>query len=64
MTREEAKATVHAELRRRKLTQPLNSDDLLVFCKEMNGRLHFHAQGDALSDIKMWTEKWEALWLR
>ena len=64
MTREEARAAVHAELRSRHLTMPLGAADLLAFCKEMRGRLEFRTQSDALSDIKAWTEKWEALWLR
>ena len=64
LTKEEAKVTVHAELRSRKLAKPLGSADLLAFCKEMHGRLEFRTQGEALSDIKVWTEKWEALWLR
>ena len=64
MTREEARAAVHAELRSRQLTKPLSSADLLIFCKEMGKRLEFRTQGEALSDIKAWTEKWEALWLR
>jgi len=64
LTREEARVAVHAELRSRKLTKPLGSADLLAFCKEMHGRLEFRTQGKALSDIAVWTEKWEALWLR
>jgi hypothetical protein len=64
MTREEARVAVHAELRSRQLTKPLGSADLLVFCKEMSKRLEFRTQGEALSDIKAWTEKWEVLWLR
>jgi hypothetical protein len=64
MTKEEAKVAVHAELRSRKLTKPLGTADLLIFCKEMRGRLEFRTQGEALSDIKAWIEKWEALWLR
>jgi hypothetical protein len=64
MTREEARVAVHAELRSRQLTKPLGSADLLVFCKEMNRRLEFRTPGEALSEIKAWTEKWEALWLR
>jgi hypothetical protein len=64
MTKEEARVAVHAELRRRNLAKPLGAADLLVFCKEMHKRLEFRTQGEALSDIKAWTEKWEALWLR
>ena len=64
MTREQAKVAVHAELRRRSLTKPLDAADLLDFCKEMDKRLVFRTQGEALSEIRMWTEKWEALWLR
>lgn len=64
MTKEEAKVAVHAELRSRKLTKPLGTADLLIFCKEMRGRLEFRTQSEALSDIEAWTEKWEALWLR
>ena len=64
MTREEARVAVHAELRSRHLTKPLDSADLLVFCKEMQKRLGFRTHGEALSEIKTWTEKWEALWLR
>ena len=64
MTREEARVAVHAELRSRHLAEPMDSADLLVFCKEMGQRLEFRTQGEALSDIKAWTEKWEALWLR
>jgi hypothetical protein len=64
MTREEARVAVHAELRSRHLAKPLGSADLLIFCKEMQKRLEFRTQGEALSDIKAWTEKWEALWLR
>ena len=64
MTREEARVAVHAELRSRQLAKPLGSADLLIFCKEMGKRLEFRTQGEALSDIKAWTEKWEALWLR
>jgi len=55
---------VHAELRSRHLTKPLGSADLLIFCKEMDRRLEFRTQGVALSEIKAWTEAWEALWLR
>jgi hypothetical protein len=64
LTKEEAKVAVHAELRNRRLTEPLGSADLLAFCQEMRRRLEFRTQGEALSDIKAWTEKWEALWLR
>ena len=64
LTKEQAKVAVHAELRSRNLTEPFGSDDLLAFCKEMRGRLEFRTQGEALSDIRAWTEKWEALWLR
>jgi hypothetical protein len=64
LTREEARVAVHAELRSRNLTKPLGSAELLAFCKEMRGRLEFRTQSEALSDIKAWTEKWEALWLR
>jgi hypothetical protein len=64
LTREEARVAVHAELRSRHLTKPLGSADRLAFSKEMNGRLEFRTQGKALSDIEMWTEKWQALWLR
>jgi len=64
LTREEARVAVHAELRSRNLTKPLGSADLLAFCKEMNGRLQFRTQGAPMSDIAVWTEKWEALWLR
>ena len=64
LTKEEAKVAVHAELRSRNLTKPLGPADLLAFCKEMHGRLEFRTQSEALSDIKVWTEKWEALWLR
>jgi hypothetical protein len=64
LTKEEAKVAVHAELRSRNLTKPLGSADLLAFCKEMHGRLEFRTQSEALSDIKVWAEKWEALWLR
>lgn len=64
LTKEEAKVAVHAELRSRKLAKPLSSADLLAFCKEMRERLEFRTQSEALSDIKAWTEKWEALWLR
>jgi hypothetical protein len=42
----------------------LGSADLLIFCTEMRERLEFRTQSEALSDIKAWTEKWEALWLR
>jgi len=64
LTREQAKVAVHAELRSRNLTEPFGADDLLAFCKEMRGNLEFRTQGEALSDIRAWTEKWEALWLR
>ena len=64
MTKEEARVAVHAELRSRHLAKALDEADLLVFCKEMRGRLEFRTQGEALSDIQAWTEKWEALWLR
>jgi hypothetical protein len=64
MTREQARVAVHAELRSRHLTKPLGSADLLIFCKEMDRRLEFRTQGEALSEIKAWTETWEALWLR
>jgi hypothetical protein len=64
MTKEEARVAVHAELRSRNLTKPLGAAELLAFCKEMHGRLEFRTQGEALSDIKAWTEKWQALWLR
>jgi len=64
MTKEEARVAVHAELRGRKLTKPLGSADLAIFCKEMGKRLEFRTQTEALSDIKGWAEKWEALWLR
>lgn len=64
MTKEEAKVAVHAELRSRNLTKPLGTADLLIFCNEMRGRLEFRTQSEALSDIKAWTENWEALWLR
>ncbi|GEP61562.1 hypothetical protein [Reyranella soli] len=64
LTKEQAKVAVHAELRSRNLTEPFGPDDLLAFCKEIRGRLEFPTQGEALSDIKAWTEKWEALWLR
>ncbi len=64
LTREQARVAVHTELRSRNLTKPLGSADLLAFCKEMHRRLQFRTQGEALSDIKAWTEKWEALWLR
>jgi hypothetical protein len=64
LTKEEAKVAVHAELRSRNLTEPLGSADLLAFCEEMRRRLEFRTQGVALLDIKAWTEKWEALWLR
>ncbi len=64
MTREEARVAVHAELRRRRLTKPLGSADLLAFCQEMDRRLAFRTPGNPLSDIKVWAEKWEALWLR
>jgi hypothetical protein len=64
LTKEEAKVAVHAELRSRNLKEPLGSAELRAFCEEMRRRLEFHAQGEALSDIKAWTEKWEALWLR
>ena len=63
MTREEARVAVHTELRRRNLTKPLDSADLLAFCQEMDGRLIFDSQGKPLSDIKAWAENWEALWL-
>ena len=56
MTREEARVAVHAELRSRHLTKPLRSADLLAFCKEMQKRLEFRTQGEALSEIKTWTE--------
>lgn len=64
LTKEEARVAVHAELRSRNLTKPLGAADLMAFCKEMGGRLEFRTQGEALSDIKGWTEKWQALWLR
>ena len=64
LTKEEAKVAVHAELRSRKLTEALGPTDLLAFCEEMRRRLEFRTQGVALSDIKTWAEKWEALWLR
>jgi hypothetical protein len=64
LTKEEAKVAVHAELRSRNLTEPFGATDLLAFCNEMRERLEFRTQGEGLSDIKAWTEKWEALWLR
>lgn len=64
LTREEARVAVHAELRSRNLSEPFGPTDLLAFCNEMRGRLQFRTQGEALSDIQAWTEKWEALWLR
>jgi len=64
MTKEEARVAVHAELRSRNLAEPFGSADLLIFCTEMDKRLEFRTQGEALSEIKAWTEKWEALWLR
>ena len=64
LTKEEAKVAVHSELRSRNLLEPFGATDLLAFCKEMSGRLEFRTQGEALSDIRAWTEKWEALWLR
>ena len=64
LTREEARVAVHAELRSRNLTKPLGAADRLAFCKEMHGRLEFRTQDKALSDIEMWTDKWQALWLR
>jgi hypothetical protein len=63
MTREEARAAVHAALRRRNLTKPLGDADLAIFCKEMERGLEFRTESATLTDIKLWAEKWEALWL-
>jgi hypothetical protein len=55
MTKEETKVAVYAELRSRNLAKPFGAADLLAFCKEINGRLEFRTQSEALSDIKGWT---------
>ena len=64
MTKEEAKKAVEAELRDRNLATQMTPSELLSFCQEMYGRLQFRTKSDPLSDIRIWAERWQDMWLR
>jgi hypothetical protein len=60
MSKEDAEAAVKSELRARKLTKPMTSAEVLMFCQEMYSKLQFRSKSDRLSDIRVWTERWQS----
>jgi hypothetical protein len=64
MTKDEAKAAVESELRKRRLTKRMTPAELLTFCQEMYSHLQFKSKSDRLQDIRSWAERWQSMWLR
>ena len=60
MTKDEARHTVEAELRSRKLTKPMTLEQLNVFFEEMYKRLEFKSESERLADIIKWAEGWQS----
>jgi hypothetical protein len=60
MTKEEAKATVEAKLRKQQLTRPLTETEMTAFCQAMYQNLEFPSKTNPLSDIRVWTESWQS----
>jgi hypothetical protein len=60
MSKEDAELAVKSELRARKLTKPMTPTELLMFCQEMYNKLQFRSKSDRLSDIRVWTERWQS----
>jgi hypothetical protein len=60
MSKEDAEAAVRDELRARKLTKSMTPSEVLMFCQEMYSKLQFRSKSDRLSDIRIWTERWQS----
>jgi hypothetical protein len=60
MSKDEARSTVEAELRSRKLTKPMTLEQLNVFCEEMYKRLQFKSKTERLADILKWAKGWQS----
>ena len=60
MMTNEARHTVEAELRSRKLAKPMTLEQLNVFCEEMYKRLEFKSESERLADIIKWAEGWQS----
>jgi len=63
MTKDEAKITVEAKLRKQQLTKPMTEIELTAFCQAMLRNLELDSK-NASSDIRSWAQSWQAAWFR
>jgi hypothetical protein len=63
MTKEEARATIEAELFPLKLRKRMALPEKIAFCESAHRRWVFQSETDRLRDILQWAETWQSLWL-
>jgi hypothetical protein len=63
MTKEEARATIEAELFALKLRKRMALPEKIAFCESAHRRWVFQSETDRLRDILQWAETWQSLWL-
>jgi hypothetical protein len=63
MKHDEAKGFVEGELRKQQMTKPMTEMEMTRFCDAMLRYLELPSK-NALSDIRGWTESWQATWFR
>jgi hypothetical protein len=63
VTDDEAKSEVEEKLRKQQLTKPMTEIELAAFCNAMHRNLELTSKS-ALSDIRSWSEAWQAKWFQ
>jgi hypothetical protein len=62
VTDDEAKLEVEEKLRKQQLTKPMTDVELAAFCNAMLRNLELTSK--SASDIRRWSEDWQAKWFR
>jgi hypothetical protein len=60
---DDAKSFVEGKLRKQQLTKPMTESEMTRFCDAMLRYLELPSKR-ALADIREWTTRWQAKWLR
>ena len=63
MTKEEARATIEAELFALKLRKRMALPEKIAFCESAHRRWVFQSETDRLRAILQWAVTWQSLWL-